>query len=278
MKHDVLLWFFKLGCVESLLWSLSELVAINAPIENEPVQAVLRMNRKPILFPYPWIFQPLSLPRHLSFLPTSPRLPPSHHIPFIPSQELSRALHVQPHRALRHMAKGRWKAQHCKKMESSTLEEREKEKERGAFHPKSRNKRKKVNSFPFLHFFKVSVFFSFFFYLKRRHQYLLLSNFCFLPTSPSYLFMCYYCSERNNDNKLSLHSSLCLKRRRRQGHLTITIIAFFFSSVAVKKKTRAMHRHLLMWRWCCKEEESDGSCCHFLLLWRVSKKRRRWRH
>jgi hypothetical protein len=55
MKHDVL-WFFKLGCVENILWGWSELVTTNAPIEDEVVQTVLRMIQKPILFPYPWIF------------------------------------------------------------------------------------------------------------------------------------------------------------------------------------------------------------------------------
>jgi len=107
MKHDVLLWFFKLGCVESLLWGLSEPIATNAPIEDEAIQVVLQMNRKPILFPYPWIFQPLYLPQHISFLPTSPLLPPSYHFPLIPFQELSRALQTQPHRALQHRARGR---------------------------------------------------------------------------------------------------------------------------------------------------------------------------
>jgi hypothetical protein len=91
------------------------------------------------------------------------------------------------------MARRRWRAQHYRNMESLTLQEREEEKERGTLHPKSRSKRRKVNSLPFLHFFRVCVFFS---YLKRRRQhYFLLSHFCFLLTSLSYLFMHYCCNE-----------------------------------------------------------------------------------
>jgi len=47
------------------------------------------------------------------------------------------------------------------KVESSMLKECRKEKTRGAFHPKCRNERRKVNSLPSLHFFSfLLVFFS----------------------------------------------------------------------------------------------------------------------
>jgi hypothetical protein len=49
----------------------SEPAAINAPVEDEVVQAILGMNQKPILFPCPGIFQPPSLPPKFS-PPTSP--------------------------------------------------------------------------------------------------------------------------------------------------------------------------------------------------------------
>ncbi len=44
----------------------------NAPVEDEAIQAVLGMNQKPILFPYPRISQPPSLPQNFLLLPTSP--------------------------------------------------------------------------------------------------------------------------------------------------------------------------------------------------------------
>jgi len=42
-----------------------------------------------------------------------------------------------------------------KKVESSTLKERGKEKARGTFHPKCRNERRKVSSLHYLHFLSV---------------------------------------------------------------------------------------------------------------------------
>jgi len=63
----------------------NEPAATNAPVGDEVVQAILGMNQKHILLPYPGIFQPLSLPQHF------PLLPPSPHFPLTPSPELNRA-------------------------------------------------------------------------------------------------------------------------------------------------------------------------------------------
>jgi hypothetical protein len=93
MKHDMLLWFSKLGCVESLLWGWNEPTTTNAPVEDEAIQAFLQMNQKPILFPCPWIFQPPSLPQNLSFLPTSP-LPPTYHPSYL-HHLISHSLHFK---------------------------------------------------------------------------------------------------------------------------------------------------------------------------------------
>jgi hypothetical protein len=53
-------------------WGWSEPVATNAPVEDEAVQAVLRMNQKHVL-PYPkvLVFSAYSLPQCFSLLPTS---------------------------------------------------------------------------------------------------------------------------------------------------------------------------------------------------------------
>jgi len=81
-----------------------------------------------------------------------------------------------------------------KKVESSTLKECGEEKARGALHPKCRSERRNVSSLPSLH----------------------------LPTSPSRLFLCYYCNEKNNDN------------------------TFFFVFEKKKKATTACCHHLLL--------------------------------
>ncbi len=52
--------------------SWSEPTTTNAPIEDEAIQTILRMDQKPIFFPYPRIFQPPSLPQNFPLLPTSP--------------------------------------------------------------------------------------------------------------------------------------------------------------------------------------------------------------
>jgi len=121
-----------------------EWTSTNAPIEDEVVQASLRMNQKPILVP---------LSMDISTPSMSQNLPPSLHFPLTPSQVLNRALKLQVHRASWHKAWGRWKVQHCKNVESSTLQGREEEKERGVLHPKSRSGRKKGKLHPFFAFF-----------------------------------------------------------------------------------------------------------------------------
>ncbi len=77
--------------------------------------------------------------------------------------------------------------QGLRKVESSTLKEHGEEKARGVFHPKCRSERRKVSSFPSLHFFFfLMVLFSLCFFLflclrrrwRRRHR-LPLSFFCF---------------------------------------------------------------------------------------------------
>ncbi len=84
--------------------------ATNAPVEDEAVQAVLGINRKPILFPCPGIFQPSSLPQKFPFLPPSP------HFPLNPTQELYRAPELEPRRVSRHTT--------CKNVKRRIQEER----------------------------------------------------------------------------------------------------------------------------------------------------------
>ncbi len=55
----------------------NEPTATSAPVQDEVVQAVLGMIQKHILFPYPRIFQPPSLPQNFPLLPTSPLLLPT---------------------------------------------------------------------------------------------------------------------------------------------------------------------------------------------------------
>jgi hypothetical protein len=69
----------------------SEPLATSAPVQDEVVQVVLKMNQKHILFPNPGIFQPPSLPQNFPLLPTSPLLLLSPHFSFTPSLELGRA-------------------------------------------------------------------------------------------------------------------------------------------------------------------------------------------
>ncbi len=131
-----------------------EPAATNALIQDEAVQTVLGMNQKHILFPCPRIFQPQNFP---SYLPP-PLLLPSLHFPFNLSLELVRVSELEQHRALM-----RHKTQGLRKVESSTLKEYGEEKARGAFQPKCKRERRKVNSFPSLHFFFSLWFFFFFF-------------------------------------------------------------------------------------------------------------------
>jgi hypothetical protein len=63
----------------------SEPAATNALVQDEAIEAILGMNQKHILFPYPRIFQRLSLPQNF------PLLPPSPHFPLIPSSKLEKA-------------------------------------------------------------------------------------------------------------------------------------------------------------------------------------------
>jgi len=59
--------------------------------------------------------------------------------------------------------------QGLKKGKSSTLKECGEEKAKGALHPKCKSNRRKVNSFPYLHFFSsLWFFFSFFLLLKKK--------------------------------------------------------------------------------------------------------------
>ncbi len=140
--------------------------------------------------------------------------------------------------------------------------ERRRQKKR--FIPNAKVKEEKVSSFPSLFSFPLCFFF--FPYLKRRKCHcLLLSRFYFLPTSPSYLFLCYYCNKKGDNNKLPLRSSMCLKRRRRRWQLVT--IAFFSTGVELKKKTMAMHHHFLLCKWCSRKEESNNNnYCHGLFL------------
>ncbi len=170
--------------------------------------------------------------------------------------------------------------QGLRKVESSTLKEREEEKARGALHPKCKSERRKASSPPLLY-----VFFSFFLLEKKKTP--SSSSFKFLfptycppaPTYPSCLFLCYCCSEEGDRSKLSSPSSLCLKRRKRWQQLVtiaffsigvawkkqwqLVIVAFFF--VFEKKKMMALRHHLLLWSCCCRREEGNGNCR--FLLW-----------
>ncbi len=140
----------------SLLFGGNEPTTTNAPIQDEVVRTIQGMNQKCILFPCPRIFQPFSLPQIFPLLPTYPTSI-SH---FFPSLHLKKAPKLEQHKASTiHETQG------LKKVESSTLKEHKKEKARKTFHPKCRSERKKVTSFPSLHFFSSMSFFLFF-YLK----------------------------------------------------------------------------------------------------------------
>ncbi len=67
----------------------NEPAATNAPVQDEVIPPILGLNQKHILFPYPRIFQPLSLPQNF------PLLPPSPHFLDTPSPELKRALELE---------------------------------------------------------------------------------------------------------------------------------------------------------------------------------------
>jgi len=59
----------------------SELAATNAPVADEPVEAVFRMNKNPILPTRIYLFPPLLYPKISPFLPTTYQpLPPPHSI------------------------------------------------------------------------------------------------------------------------------------------------------------------------------------------------------
>ncbi len=63
----------------------SELVATNAPVADEPVEAVFRMNENPILPARIFIFfPPLLYPKIFPLLPTTYLPPPTYHLPTPP--------------------------------------------------------------------------------------------------------------------------------------------------------------------------------------------------
>ncbi len=141
------------------------------PVQDEVIQAVLRMNQKHILFPSPGIFQPLYLPQIFPLLPTSPfcpllptspfcpllstspLLPPSPHFLLTPSLELKRTPKVEWLRvSRRHETQGlrtpkvewlrvsrRHETQGLRKVDNSTLKDHQVEKGRGTLHPKHRS-------------------------------------------------------------------------------------------------------------------------------------------
>jgi len=93
-------WFTEFGnpvLTHPWIRGWSEPAAINAPVEDEAVQAVLVMNQKHILFPCPGNFQPPYLPQNFPLLPTylPSYLPPSTHFLLTPSPKLSRALELE---------------------------------------------------------------------------------------------------------------------------------------------------------------------------------------
>ncbi len=136
--------------------SWSEQAATSAPVQEEAVQAILRMNQKHVLFPCPRIFQPPSLVQNFPLLPTSP-LPRLTYLTSFPAHSIARAQESSQ----------AWVAQSFKETQDTRLEECGEEKARRAFHPKQRSKRWKVSSLLSLNFFFLFVFF-FFFCLRRR--------------------------------------------------------------------------------------------------------------
>jgi hypothetical protein len=89
--------------VQSQGWALggwSELAATNAPVADEPVEAVFRMNENPILparififfftSSLPQNFPPSYLPPPTCHLPPPSYLPPTNPSPLTPSPELQR--------------------------------------------------------------------------------------------------------------------------------------------------------------------------------------------
>jgi len=98
----------------------SEPAAINAPVEDEAVQA-LPLPRE---FSAPLSAPKFSPPTYLTpLLSTSPLLPPPSYLP----QLISCSLHLQrsvEHRALQHKAWGRWRAQRWRNGERKRWEER----------------------------------------------------------------------------------------------------------------------------------------------------------
>jgi len=119
------------------------------------------MNQKHILFPYPRIFQPPSLPENFPLLPIPP--PPLSYLrpPSYLLHLISHSLHLQTSVEL--LSLRRHETQGLRKVESSMLKECGKEKVKGELHPKCRRKKRKVSSLPSLHFylFYVFLFFSF---------------------------------------------------------------------------------------------------------------------
>ncbi len=154
------------GLIPLLGWN--EPVATSAPVQDEAIQAILRLNQKHILFPYPRIFQPPSLPQNFPLLPTSP--PPTSFISF-PNHSISRAWE----------SSWAWIAQSFEETWDTRLEKGGefnvegmwKGESKRSTYPKCRNERKNVSSLLFLYFFSfllffIFVFFFFFFYLKRK--------------------------------------------------------------------------------------------------------------
>ncbi len=111
------------------IYRWSEPAATSAPVQDEALQAVLRMNKKHILFPCPGIFQPPSLPQNFLLVPTPP--PPTY-LPTYLSHLISRSFHLESSGELPslsntetwHKAWGRWRAQHWRNVERRKQEER----------------------------------------------------------------------------------------------------------------------------------------------------------
>ncbi len=148
--------------------SWSEPGATSAPVQDEAIQAILGLNQKHILFPYPRIFQPPSLPQNFPLLPTSP--PPTSFISF-PSHSISRAWE----------SSWAWIVQSFEETWDTRLEKGGefnvegmwKGESKRSTYPKCRNERKNVSSLLFLYIYFFLLFFYlcvvlFFFYLRRK--------------------------------------------------------------------------------------------------------------
>ncbi len=116
---------------------------------------------------------PLPLPRDFSAPFSAPKISPPTYLPpptsltSFPTHSISRVRKSSQAWNNIELWK-RCETQGLRKVESSTLKECGEEKARGVLHPKCRSERRKVSSFPSLHFFLLYGFFFLFFYLRRR--------------------------------------------------------------------------------------------------------------